>query len=490
MQWNQTPCAFLRQDLRSVQNQEQTLELRLPEEMPDIGRVLCTWGQVMLRSKQWRSDSIQVSGGVSAQILYAPEDGSSPRSVACWLPVQAKWNLPETRREGSIRACGMLRSIDARLLSSRKLMVRAGVGLLAEALEPAEGVTFQPPEMPEDVFLLEKIYPMTLPAEAGEKLFLMDEELTLPQTAQNLLSWDVTPVLSEQSVLGSRAVFKGEGKLRLVYMTEDGKITSSSLQIPFAQFAELDADYDKEATVSGILALSSLETELSGDKVHIKAGVICQYVVYDCRMIRVCEDAYSPFRAVDLQMQEEAFPVLLDRRSQTLELQQGLTEPFAQVVDTVFYPELPIEYWEGEEMVVELPGTFQMLGYDGEGALCCLIETTTQRLTIPAGGDCMLCAQRCEVLDAGVLDPNRVEAQVQLELLAIAKQPILMVSGVGIGAEVQPDPMRPTMILRRCEDASLWELAKGCGSTVEAIRKANHLTEDPVPGQMLLIPVC
>ncbi len=35
----------------------------------------------------------------------------------------------------------------------------------------------------------------------------------------------------------------------------------------------------------------------------------------------------------------------------------------------------------------------------------------------------------------------------------------------------------------------LWELAKESLSTVEAIRQANGLTEDPTPNQMLLIPV-
>jgi LysM repeat protein len=36
---------------------------------------------------------------------------------------------------------------------------------------------------------------------------------------------------------------------------------------------------------------------------------------------------------------------------------------------------------------------------------------------------------------------------------------------------------------------SLWNLAKASGSTMAAIRKANQLTQDPQPGQMLLIPV-
>ena len=37
---------------------------------------------------------------------------------------------------------------------------------------------------------------------------------------------------------------------------------------------------------------------------------------------------------------------------------------------------------------------------------------------------------------------------------------------------------------------SLWELAKACGSTVEAIRGANHLPQEgPAPEGLLLIPV-
>ena len=48
------PC--LRTVMRQVQTQEQTQEeVRLPEGMPDIGRVLSSWGQVLIRGKEWRS---------------------------------------------------------------------------------------------------------------------------------------------------------------------------------------------------------------------------------------------------------------------------------------------------------------------------------------------------------------------------------------------------------------------------------------------------
>ena len=38
-------------------------------------------------------------------------------------------------------------------------------------------------------------------------------------------------------------------------------------------------------------------------------------------------------------------------------------------------------------------------------------------------------------------------------------------------------------------EESLWELAKTTGSTMDAIRRANNLENEPSPGQMLLIPI-
>ena len=78
-QTNRIPC--LRQVKSEVQTQEQTQELRLPESLPDVGRVLCAWGQMVVRGKEWQSDFMGISGGVMVWVLYAPEDGSPAQCV-------------------------------------------------------------------------------------------------------------------------------------------------------------------------------------------------------------------------------------------------------------------------------------------------------------------------------------------------------------------------------------------------------------------------
>ena len=148
LQWNKTPCPYLHTQIRQVQTLEETQELRLPEELPDIGRVLCAWGQCVVRGKQWRGDGMQASGGVTVSVLYLPEDGSVARGVESWLPFQAKWSFPQTRREGAMRIATLLRGVDARTLSARKMMLRANISLLGEALEPTEAEIYVPAELP------------------------------------------------------------------------------------------------------------------------------------------------------------------------------------------------------------------------------------------------------------------------------------------------------------------------------------------------------
>ena len=87
---------------------------------------------------------------------------------------------------------------------------------------------------------------------------------------------------------------------------------------------------------------------------------------------------------------------------------------------------------------------------------------------------------------AGELSLN---GQLKLEIQAQNRTAIPMVTGLELGQPEQPDSERPSLILCRVGDQSLWGIAKQCGSTVEEIERINHLHGQPSADQMLLIPV-
>ena len=43
LQWERSQIPAMGVAVREAQNQEQTLEIRLGEDMPDIGRIICGW---------------------------------------------------------------------------------------------------------------------------------------------------------------------------------------------------------------------------------------------------------------------------------------------------------------------------------------------------------------------------------------------------------------------------------------------------------------
>lgn len=489
------PVSCLRRDLWQTQDREFTQELRLGDDMPDIGTVLSARGQYVMRGKEWLGDSVGINGGVMVWVLYAPADGDRPRCVEVWLPVQAKWALSGSDREGTIRASWLLRGVDARCISARKMMVRADLSLLAEALEPWETEVYTPERLEEDIQLLRRTYPAVLPKEAGEKPFQLEEELELPAGSpqpQRICAMELEPVVTEQKVLGDKAVFRGDLQIHMLYEDEDGQLHTAELEVPYSQFTELDQDHDKSATVCVMMAVSGLEPELAEGRLRIKCGLVAQYVIWDQMMIELVEDAYSLSRSVTPQMGTLELPMELDRCRDTVRCETPIAADVSRVVDAWAGPAQPRIRRAGGLTELELWGNMGALYMDREGQLRGCTGQWSTIWELPAGEDAAVMAQVLSASrpDAVIGDGLTLGMDVTAQVLTAGKDGLPMVKGLELGEKTVPDQGRPSVILRRAGDATLWELAKRSGSTVEAIRKANGLEEEPMDDRILLIPVC
>lgn len=479
--------------IREIQNTEQTQELRLPDGMPDVGRVLCAWGQVILRGKEWRSDSILVSGGMLMWVLYTPEDGSSPRVLDGWLPFQMRWTLPDGCPEGKIRVTALTRFADARSVSPRKLMLRAGIGILAEAWVPHKLELSEPINTPECVELLRRRYPVRLPCEAGEKTFQVEEEVTPGTKVQTLIYYTLRPEVTEQKVLANKIAFRGSGNLHAVWIGEDGSIAAQDFPLPFSQFAELESSCTTDAQADVGCSVTNLEVEPGENgTLRVRCSLAAQYLADDLTVIETVEDAYAPGMAIQLETQQLEVPAILEKRTESVIAEAAAAVDSMQITDVSFLPDFPRQYREGDSLALEIPGTIQVLYRKEDGSFSgtsCRWEGTLQW---PSSADAVLTAiplapPMPQLNFSG--EEMAVRAELPLQLITSGGKGIPMVTELETSADAQPDPQRPSLILRRAGRESLWEIAKKCGSTVAAIQAANHLQEEPHPGQMLLIPV-
>lgn len=488
--FRQVEFSCLRASVNEVCSCEQTLELRLMDGMPDVGRVLCAWGQPILRGKEWRSDCLMVSGGMLMWVLYAPEDGSAPRVVDGWLPFQLRFPLPQESREGTIQVSLLPRFADARSLSPRKLLLRAGIGVLAQSWVPESLSRWEAPESIPHVQLLRTRHTLRLPREAGEKSFSIDE--TLPgQRMEQLLYYSLSPEILEQKVVAGKLVFRGNGNLHLVGMDKEGHITVQDHPLPFSQFSELAGSYE-DAGGRILCAVSNLELEPQEQGLRVRCTIETQYLIDQPTTLEVVADAYAPGRELSMQTAALEAPAIREHRLETAGAEVAVQLERCQPQDIRFLPDFPRQYRENGGVSLEIPGTIQLLCQDDEGTLRCISSRWEGklRLDVQENADLTALPMKPPAPQLGMNGgQTTLRAELPLSLTVTGGQSIPMVTALELGEPRPAEPQRPSLILRRVGMDSLWELAKKTDSSVEAIRSANGLTETPKPDRMLLIPV-
>lgn len=485
------PC--LQTVMRQVQTQEQTQEVRLPEGMPDIGRVVSAWGQVILRGKEWQPERVSVNGGVMTWVLYVPEDEGTPQSVAAWIPFQMKWEIPQTRHDGTIFAQPYLRSVDARSLSARKLMVRVNLGICGEAMVPTETEIACPVELPEDIRLLKKVYPMCVPMEAGEKSFQIEETFTLGSAVpEQIVRCELYPQLSDWKLMTDKLVFRGNASVHALYRGEDGQLHSWDQEVPFSQYADLDKEYGDGCKIRMICLVTNLELDILPDKqLALKAGIAGQYIIHDQTMVELVEDACSPERTVAVEKAMLNMPAVLDEQNRTIRVEQSVDNEGVSVADLAFYPDYPQQIPNTSGVQIQMPGVFSLLYKDEDGAY----QSTnayweeTVDMDVSPEVEVLASVQPVGIPQAASGSGILMQADMICNVQIVNGQGLSMVTGLELGEQKAPDPERPSLVLRRAGEDDLWTIAKETGSTVELIQSANKLAGEPAPQQMLLIPI-
>lgn len=489
LKFQKSTVQYLNTALREVQNQEQTQELRLTGDLPDIGRILGSWGQVILRGKEWRSDGISFSGGAMLWVLYEPEDGTAPRWVESWLPFQMKQDM-DGSRDGTIRVQCALRFVDARSVSARKIMLRCGLSALLEAFVEDSGAYAVPGEIPEDIQILTGSYPLRLPREAGEKTFAVEETLEGIPVSAKPVYYTLEPRITESKILGDKVVFRGSADLHILCAEENGKLRSRDFQVPFSQYADLRSSFSAEGQADIRMCVTSLELDREGEgPMMLKCGLLAQYLVDDRELLTLVEDAYSTTRDVQLIKEDLELPTILESRQMPVPVHGDIRQDGAELADVAFRPEFPRQQ-RGENVQFLIPGQFQVLYYTPEGTL----QSASPRVE----GQWQMRSDENSRTDATVL-PGTAPSAVLGNGITLDASPVLQMNTVGTGGipmvtgmtitDREADKTRPSLILRRTGSARLWDIAKSTGSTVEAIKQANGLETEPVSDQILLIPV-
>lgn len=488
LEFHEERLRFLAQTRCGRLCQELTAEMTVPETMPEIARVVDCFGTVTVQNRSVDSGSVSVGGGIQAGVLYVPEGAEGElQRIDVYLPFTATRKLPAP--EGSVLFCrAWLRSVEARFINARKVLVRANLCSELKLLSPSEWAMHRLDRAPAGLECRQNVYPMCLPVCTAEKELQIADELLMPETcvaADSLLKWTADAVITDSKVVGDKAVFKGELRLRVLCRDEAGSVGAWAGAVPFSQYAELSCEPGEaaELQVTPLLRHAEVDTDGQIDSRRLLLNVTlgAQITVTAPVPVTLTEDAYYLGGHFAPEWETRTMEPLLDRQSATAELALDLPQEAEKLIDWTLLPDSPAEARGASEL--ESAVWVNLLYRDGSGALQGQIQRCTARTGCSGAADSVT---ECAVADAGGAEMR--EGRLRLNLQADCKTWGQMNCRNLCGGTAEPGPTgdRPSLIVRR-GSGQLWELAKENGSTVAALRAANGLDADALEEERLLL---
>ncbi|MBR6414248.1 MAG: DUF3794 domain-containing protein [Oscillospiraceae bacterium] len=467
--------------------QEQRGEITIPETLPELGRVIDSFGAVLIHERTVDSGSVRVTGEIQTGILYVPAGEEGVERLDLSLPFTVTKKVP-TQTDSMLHCWCWLRSIDVRFVNSRKLLVRVGLSSELTLLTPAELTLQQLAEAPRGLVCKTETYPMRLPLCAAEKEVQIADEVLMPEDgpgADRLLKAQCTVTVTERRVLGDKAVFQGALELRILAASEDGRLFTWSGTVPYSQYVELErtcAETD-DLSVQPILRHLEIDTDGQPDsrRLLINVSFIAQTVLWGEVPVTLTQDAYYLDGELAPQWETCALTPCLDRIETALTQSVELPAEAERVLDWTCFRDRTVSVSGGEAAQTALG--VNLLYYDADSKLQSRMLRRELRLERQAEQSA---DWRCTVQIEQAVQPQGRQLLLPLSVSQSFFQSAPMRNLCGAELKAMPRADGPSLIVRTAA-GDLWSIARDNGSTVRAIQTANELEEAALNRERLLL---
>lgn len=473
--------------LNTAVSQEDTAETIVSDALPDVAELLMTDGQSLIRGKDVHRSGISVTGVSELNVLYRTEEGSLGR-LPVEIPFETEISFNISADTARIVASVHLTSCEARILNSRKLLLRAEVCITVSVWSPrtlrwaeeaeAEGCRV---EIKTECCTLHPV------CEVEEKTFTAEDSQPMPAgrpRAESLLSTRASLQWEEAEQVGRKLVVRGTAEVAALYQTADDEAAAAEFRLPWSAFLELP---EGETGLSWELATSL--TGCSGELTEeggfsFSVGGVVQAVIRSETELRWIADAYG----IDC-----AFAPTFEASEMDAEVScESKTENASIFLNSMRKPRSLVFLTADcgrprqEKENLRLPVNVK--------ALCMMEDGRPEQLSgrgeIVCAGTGSMPEAACGEVFASVT-PGGVELRVPVNIhqARYGRKTLNLLTDAEVSERSEKHSGPNVVLLRSSAGDSVWSLGKKKGVSCEAIRSYNDLAEgeEPAPGSLLLL---
>ncbi|MCL2568914.1 MAG: DUF3794 domain-containing protein [Oscillospiraceae bacterium] len=503
--WKVDSIEYLRAVLDTSFTQEETSETIVPDAYPDMAAIVDVEGNITLRSKEAGAGRLSVSGAIAVSVVYLPEGEEGLRSLELSIPFTAGHDWAEISDNTEAIVTVRLGSIDARMINSRKVLVRADVLVEAKGYEPASMTCTTALEDAAEAGLHVRREEIEQSFVSGvrEKTFALSDEFPLPAGRPpigQILKSRIRLSADDVKNVGNKLIFKGEAKIHVLYTAQNTPEPHAlDLVANFSQIMELEGD-GEHATYEISLMLTNvyIETGMTeSGAIGVELHMVAQAIEKKSRTIPYISDAYSTKFDLDTRQIEHTLESLDPEELLYAEVREtiDLGGPVLRVINSSAYTGRVQITQEGGKLVLRTSVFCSVIYVTDTGRLAGLTRRFEAKTELDQRPNRTYTASGHPTGEAQImLTPNGLELRLGITFTVWPCRKLRFTAIGGVSwDETAPRDLAslPSVVVFHAEGGeSLWQLARRYCSTEEQIAAANGLGEDavPYPGQLFIIP--
>lgn len=489
MELNQTSICYYEKKLAHISAATESADSIVPDTFPDIGRIVCAYGTAVIKDQTPQNDRLLVSGTVQTTVLYEPENGGKLRRLSVPVTFAHIEECEGLTAESICSTVCRIAAVDAEAMNSRKVSVSVQLCFLTEGYCKAECDVTESVEL-DGIECLSHLQSITLLEQVRSYPVTILDDVQLADAAElSLLHTDCTMQVSECRAMHGRIIVKGEAILHCLAMQEDDAVRVLNNSTPFTQILELP-EAEEGALTAVHMTVSEADCRLESDGM-LSCTISAQAIVLlrQERKLHCIEDMYLPGKELAAQAEH---PVLQNMPSaQPFTSEGSETLQTAQHVSHVIAAQaVCCGAKRVSESELQIKASVRVLYLSDEQQLCAVQRIVPLTMPYSEAGepeDLTLSARATAAGERGLLLTVTANG-------AAATQERVTFCHIS-ALEIKPKESSHngvTLVLKQINgEERLWDIAKNCGTTEQAIRCANDLPAEAerVQNAMLLIPI-
>ena len=487
-------------------SQDVTIEgdVIIPDIKPDILNAINTNGTVCVYKKEIMDGKVRLDGSVNLYIMYLPDNETDTvRSLNTSLDFTQIIDVEQARENMSLENEVTIKAIECKVLNGRKvnLKVHTNIAVKIYSNENMEIIS-EIENMPDMQMLNNTVEVNSLLGTGSTKIYAKENVAidNIDEVAE-IMKLDLKLANKDIKISYNKVLAKADLDVRIMYLTEDNRINTTTSQIPVMGFVDIanvceENICDTNYSIKNIIVKPN-NNETHGIYVEVQIELVCS--AYERKEINIIQDLYSPNEEVKftqkeidamtnkqnkrdiLQVNEQIqIPEIMGHRLYDVEVKPNIVEENILNDKIVYDGNLQLKFiFEAENTAMidiktmELPFNFstEVKGVNKRSFVSTNINVSTQDFIIGQNGS--------------------IDCNINLEF----EINVSMTTGINIIENLSVDEIQEkksySMIIYFVKQGdTLWNIAKKFKSTVEDIAGVNDI-EDVNKirvGEQLFIP--